>query len=817
MFFCSSGFGGELAVDIAPGPLQQALETFSQLTGLQILYDPALVQGRVTRGIKGTMDARIALSKLLSSTDIAFSFTGADAIALFKKSEPSPARVAEQPVSPRVVTVNGDRTSSGSYNIQTSLAATKVDESSLIVPVASQSLTQAILRDRQVNRLQDAIEYVSGSEVAPNGQSALGFQIRGLPTYQYYLDGVRVSPDLHHDGFRDMSNIERIEVIKGPASLLYGRTEPGGAINLVTKQPLTEPHTSWELQTGSFGRERAQLDAGGPVPDEANIFYRLNAAYEDESSFRGIRNRRIFVAPVLNWSPYEGTTTTLYAEFLDSHDLHDSGLPVIGNQLPPVPVTRSLETGNEVHTTDFRVGLKGTDAFYDEDWFLDFHLDGRWTQSPRSPGVALSADGLDPASCNPQSCPVTRELVSIPVSHGFTTFLSVDARGDFDFASTEHSLLVGLDGFVSAEYSELYTKSDPSLNTDLFNPRNSGVPVALLTDPDWSAHNRTAERWAGVYAQDQIQLGDTLYFLLGVRYDYVAEKIENIALNAIPDAFLPLGWYSYGGGDHRVQAVKGRAGFLWHPTRSLSLYANFMQNFGVSPGLYYSGNGTTQLFLPAEIAEQFEIGGKLELAEGRASASVALFDLSKRNISSPVLEPAIDNSSVQYLMNKVHHIGAEADLQGELLPGLQLLASYAYIDSRIDNIDSPWSGVSPLPKDYELLGATGNRLAGVPRHGGSLWTTYRMRQGELQGLKFGFGAVFRGVREGDNTNDYQLPGFAKFSAVAAYGWRAAGTNFSLQLNVDNMFDKRYYESLSGTRTVLPGAPRSWLATLTAEF
>src|SRR5262249_39546668 len=148
-----------------------------------------------------------------------------------------------------------------------------------------------------------------------------------------------------------------------------------------------------------------------------------------------------------------------------------------------------------------------------------------------------------------------------------------------------------------------------------------------------------------------------------------------------------------------------------------------------------------------------------EAPDGRGSASCALFYLTKENISSPILEPAIDNSSVQYLMERATNIGVEADVHGEVLPGLELLASYAYIHSRIDSYypwsQYPWYG-SP-PKAAEVVGWTGNQLGGVPRHGASLWSTYRVRAGGLRGLKLGFGAVARSRREGDNANDYQLP------------------------------------------------------------
>src|SRR5581483_6056864 len=176
----------------------------------------------------------------------------------------------------------------------------------------------------------------------------------------------------------------------------------------------------------------------------------------------------------------------------------------------------------------------------------------------------------------------------------------------------------------------------------------------------------------------------------------------------------------------------------------------------------------------------------------------------------------MNSTNVTFLMHAATNKGLEADFQGEVVPGLQLLASYAFINSRINNYVYPWYG--GIPKGSEQLGSTGNRLAGVPRHGGSLWATYRVAPGTaLHGLKFGVGAVARGVREGDNANDYQLPAFVRFSGVASYAWHAAGVSYTLQLNAHNLFDKRYFESLSGTRTVVPGTPRSWLASLIVGF
>jgi len=822
LLFCSFAHAADKQplFNIAPGPLQPALERLAAQTGLQLLYDPVLLEGHVTRGVAGSMTPKKALAKLLENTDIAFSFTADDAVALFRKSKPEIIPAVGDYDRPRTITISTNRSLADLYNSEMSVTATKVDESFLNVPLTSESVTAGVLRDLQVNRLEDALQYVSGAEIAPNGQSALGFILRGFPTYQYYLDGVRVSPDLHHDAFRDFANVERIDVVKGPASLLYGRTEPGGAINVITKQPLADPFLSVEQQGGSFGYERTELDAGGPVLGNHSLLYRFNGAYEDENSFRDIPgSHRVFFAPVVTWNSSQATSTTFYGEFLDSHDVHDSGLPIVGDRLPPVPAERSLEVGGEIHTKDYRIGIKGSHVFADG-WILRHHFDARWTTTPQTPQAALSDDGLDATRCMTGSCPVSRELVSIPESSGHTYFASVDALRDFSIWILRDSLLVGTDYFSSRGASRLTFRNDPSLATDSLQPSAGGINWSLLQDPDSSVLSSTQEDWIGAYVQNQLQVGNTLHLLIGGRFDAVHERINREGMqkfrDGLPFPIFPPGTintFNYGQTD-KLTAFKGRAGLLWHPLQTLSAYVNFSQNFGVSAGLF-AGDGNLQLLLPAEQAQEWEAGLKLESPHGRLAATFAWFNLFKQNIATPVLSPALDNSSIEFLMNGAHNTGLEADFRGELAPGLQLLANYAYIHSRIENYVGQW--IDGPPKNAELVGNLGDRMEGVPEHGGSLWASYHVDGGALRGLKLGFGGVARGNRKGDNLNDYQLPAFVKFSALAGYGWRAVDTNFEVQLNVDNLFDRRYFESLSGTRTVMPGMPRRFIATVRASF
>ena len=803
-----------IQIDLPAGLLQQAVEHLADITRLQILYDPDLLRGQVTRGLHGTLTAAKALEQLLAHTDITFVFTASDAVALHAraKTDTVPAQDGiETSSQARTVTITADRNRQLTYDSAPNVSSVKLDEPSLVVPVASASLPQQFLRDQKVARLDDIVEFISGTETVPDGESSSGFAIRGFPTYQYYLDGVRVSPDLHHDGFRDFADVDRVDILKGPASLLYGRTEPGGLINIITKKPLEQPLLALEQQVGSFDHKRTQLDAGGPLTAGGALLYRFNAAWENSGSFRDIpENRRIFVAPVMTLRVDEATDVTAYLEYLNSHDPADSGQPVVGDRLPPIPASRSLDEGGEIHTSDLRIGIEASHIFADG-WTTHAHLDARWLHAPQAPQIALASDGLVPIQCHPDTCPIVRQLVSIPAAQGYTYYASVDAARDFSFWHTRHAVLVATDFFATGAYSEWQTTSDFSLTTDLFDPKPMRLPPSLLDNPDQKTTRNTGERWYAVYAQDQVQIGANLYLLVGLRFD---SALAQVSQNVYSSSANFLGsHFSYSDSRATAHVFKQREGIVWRAKPWLSLYALYAQNFGATPGLYVGVDSPNALILPLQSESELEGGVKLGLADDRINATLAIFNLTKTNVASTLLEPALDASGFLFLTGKVRNRGLELDVHGEVLPGMQLLASYAFIDSRIDN-----AAVTPgTSGGTDLIGATGNRLFGVPRNGGSLWASYRVPGGPLRGLKLGAGGIARGAREGDNANNYALPGFVKWNVFASYDWRVGGKQVSAQLNVDNIFNKSYYESLSGTRTVMPGYPRRWVASLRLEF
>jgi iron complex outermembrane recepter protein len=399
-------------------------------------------------------------------------------------------------------------------------------------------------------------------------------------------------------------------------------------------------------------------------------------------------------------------------------------------------------------------------------------------------------------------------LTAIPVSRGYTYYASMDATRDFSIWRTRHSLLAGIDFFQTGAYSVSDLSSDFSLTTDLFHPHNVPVPVTLLGNPDLETSRNARERWEAAYLQDQVSLGGALYLLVGVRFDaaFVSISNEDKILTSVGQPYFEEG--------QQVHAVKQREGLVWHPLPWWSLYAKYTENFGATPGLYVPTSGASTILIPAQSATEWEAGVKLETADGRAAATLAVFDLTKKNISSPPLEPALDPQGLLYLTGTARNLGLEIDFHGEILPGLQALANYTYIASRI--IDG--TGNNPISTNGgEFVGNTGDRLFGVARNGGSAWGAYRFAGGVLNGLKFGAGVIVRGGREGDNLNDYGLPGFTRWNTFVSYNWHVKGMVMSAEANIDNLFNARYFESLSGTHTVVPASPRRWMASLRVDF
>jgi len=616
-----------------------------------------------------------------------------------------------------------------------------------------------------------------------------GFLIRGFQADAYYRDGVRVQ--FLNVGVRETANLERIEVLKGPAAVLYGRIEPGGLVNLVTKEPLASPYYSLQQQLGSFDFYRTTLDATGPLTQDDTMAYRLNLAYQNTGSFREfVESDSVFVAPVLRLDLGERTQASVYLEYQHEHQFDDNGIPIIGGRPAPIPRERNLqESGGQFTFEHTRLGFDWSHAFNDR-WTLRQRFDTLLADATAPPDDVFF-DGLeDPAKCNRQRCILKRVSASGP-KEDQTYYTSLDLSGRIETWGLGHSVVLGADYWRHPGKFRLDNQSLPSI--DVFNPVH--VPFDIRRQPLLGTITvDNEEQWYGFYLQDQVELPYHVYFLGGFRYDHATVHDELTGTDTSQD-----------------DAITPRFGLLWRPIPLLSLYGNYVENFGRSNGRAVTG------FLPPQSAQQWEAGVKTELLDGRLTASLAWFDLTKQGV--PVADPDPGRVAAGFVvpLGEARNRGLELDVAGEIGPGWKLIGSYAYSDSEITQ-----DRQAQFDENGNVIGFTsgnqGHRFFGVPRHGASLWTTYELQEATLRRLTFGVGVVARSQSEGDIANEFQIPGYAVVNLMAGYTWKQGPSKVSLQINVDNLLDHDYFlPSAFGQEFVGVGTPRSLLGLIRVEF
>ncbi|MBF2047905.1 MAG: TonB-dependent siderophore receptor [Elainella sp. C42_A2020_010] len=377
--------------------------------------------------------------------------------------------------------------------------------------------------------------------------------------------------------------------------------------------------------------------------------------------------------------------------------------------------------------------------------------------------------GLGPLQ--PDNRTVNREAST--TSGGTTTYsLVTDVVGTVNTGSVEHELLFGVDLRRQDESFDLFLGGD---TIDLFDPQYGNRDFGLTLGYD--ATQRRS--YVGVYAQDLISIFDNLKLLLGARYDLANQEYIG-RLEGESTLF------------QQDTQLSPRVGIVYQPIPPVSLYASWSRSF-FPLGDFGDRNADGTPFEPTT-GEQFEIGVKTEFLDGRLAATVALYDITRQNVLTD--DPDRPNFRIQ--VGEQRSRGVEFDVAGEILPGWNLIASYAYIDSEITEDNS---------------GFEGNRPRNVPEHSGSLWTTYEIQTGDLQGLGVGAGIFVVGDRPGDLANTFDLPSYVRTDAAIFY----RRDNWQVQLNLKNLFDVDYFESAISRNGVSPGAPFTILGTVSVRF
>jgi len=738
--------------NIPAQPLASALDALAQQTGLQPFYADGIMAGKRAPALSGRLTPLQAVQKLLAGSGLVYTFTADNAVAI-KQDGSAAAKVetlAAVTVLGRAVYDANDPYNTD-YNRQIASTATKTDTSIMETPMSIQVVPQAAIRDQQAFRLQDALKNVSGvQQRASNGGTTGGadaYVVRGFELgfrSNYYRNGIRMQKSS-----ADFANLDRVEVLKGPASGLYGRIEAGGLINLVTKKPSADPYYSIEQRFGSYDYYRTEASATGPLTQDGSLAYRLDMSYLDSNSFRDfVVNDRIFFAPSLNWKPSDRTEFNLSVEYMDDNRTYDAGLPVTGNRVAPAPISRTF----------VQEGLVDKDSY----WLVDFN----WTHSfndnwkLRNGMVVVDGDaGLQEVYADGRAAlngdtPRGAWFGSLAYD---TQTVYLDLTGKFKTFGIEHDLLIGGDYYHQRSVDHATARAMDNVNVFRDMPR---FDVQAAMAPPYLFNYIEDNEWFGVYGQDEITLWDKLHLLGGLRYDIATfgsgYSDQNLALAS--DAY----------DDIEETNLSPRVGILYQATEWLSLYGHFVESFGANNGRQASGKP----FDP-QTSTEYEGGIKTSFFDGRLTSTLAYYHLTKQN----VLTPDPSNRSLNVAIGEARSQGIEWDISGRLTDAISMIGTYAYTDTEVT-------------KDYS--GNQGKRLPYAPLHSGSLWLKYDFQQEMLRGFSVGAGIYAAGLRYGDTANSFYDDAYARLDVMAAYRFNIGKTRLTAQVNVNNVSDTQYY-------------------------
>lgn len=584
----------------------------------------------------------------------------------------------------------------------------------------------------------------------------------------------------------ELANVERLEVLKGPAAVLYGRLEPGGMINAVTKRPLSTPYYSLEQQFGSYDLYRTTLDATGALTADGNLLYRLNVSYLNKGSFRDFLDReQLFIAPSLTWRPRNDTEVNLTFEYRDEDLQFDSGIPAIGNRPAPVPISRRYdEPGNQDHHEvpvvefDFshhfnpdwtvRTGFLGVFADHDQEEIIPINI----RDDNRTIERGIFSDDLDSTSIS---------------NDEYSAYL--DLTGRFQAFETDHTVLVGTDYYRNENETQELTFGFAAIDTiDVFNPVYGTIDHdALLRNNPLDFFGINRDKWYGIYFQDHITLWDKIHILGGGRYDWADSKSG--------DSSTPFDDILFSEID--TERFSPRVGLTYQPWPWLSLYGNYVESFGAN-----NRRTADDRAQEPETATQYELGLKTELWDGLLNSTLAFYEITKQNILTADLSTPDPFDSVA--IGEARSRGIELDITGQITDRLSLIGTYALTEAKITKDNG---------------GNQGNRLPNVPTHAGSLWVKFDAIPDRFE---IGAGVYAAGQRQGDVLNSFQLPGYVRADAFAAYHWRVAGSRVTAQVNINNLFDKEYFYAgepfFAFPRVdILPAEPLTVLGSIRVEF
>ncbi|WCD78484.1 TonB-dependent siderophore receptor [Pseudomonas sp. TUM22785] len=737
--------------DIPSQPLLDALGEFTATTGIAVLRTTEEQLAGQAPAVRGRYTADQAMGLLLQGSGLSFRH-GAGSITLERPSGDGTLDLSQIDIS-----ASGQQSAFGpvsGYVATAAGTATKTDTPIIETPQSISVVTRDQITDIHAQSLRDVLGYTAGV-IATEADDRLtdtfvlrGFQISGST----FRDGMRYMSNIY-DGTQEPYGMERVEVLRGASSVLFGQAAPGGIINVVSKLPTREELHEIKAETGSNDRHQLATDHGGALTD--TLSYRFTALQRrSDTTTDHVPDDRTYIAPSLTWQPDDATSLTLLASYQKSRTAYVYGLPAEGTVLPNPNghISRHTFTGEPGYDksviTAWDIGYRFEHAFNDD---LKVRQNLRYFESENDmPSVWLDS------FIDPQMTTVARGAQDrVDDSRNFVVDTQLEAR--FHHQRVEQTVLAGVDYGDRHLQTDRYDYDLTPLN--VFNPVYGGTFTARGPAP-FSSRNRT--RQSGIYLQDQIKFDEKWVLLLGGRQDWAKQKEDAL----------------YGNDRSRQDsdAFTTRVGLVYLADNGLAPFVSYSESFEPQAGRSRAG----QDFDPTE-GEQYEIGIRYQPPGSNALYSAALYQLTRSNVltTDPV------NTNFQVQTGEIRSRGLELEAKADIGSNASVTASYAYTQAEVTKSNS---------------GNEGQKTGGMPRNMFSVWGDYRFGQVGPGELRAGTGVRYVDEVPGLFSTRIVAPSYTLVDAMLGY---AMGP-WDLTLNVTNLTDEDY---LSYTYAAFYGAER----------
>jgi iron complex outermembrane receptor protein len=764
----------ESEFDIPAGAMNTALAQFATAAGVNISFAPSVAQGQKSQGLQGRYTVDAGLRQLLAGSKLQAVPLANGSYSLIAKAEGDTVQLEPTSISGRAGESAGGPVDS--YVALRTASGSKTDTPIIEIPQSVSVITRQQMQAQGAQTVTNALRYVPGVKVEAYGLDPKGFDwlyIRGFngQASSDYLDGLRQQNNSYAFFRSEPYAYDRIDVVRGPASSLFGQGDAGGIINRVSKKPEANHVNEVELTAGNNDRRQGQFDIGGSLSDDQHLLYRVVGLARDAntqvdySDGHELKDDHLYIAPSFTWAPDEDTSLTLLTNF--ARDKNGGSV-----------FAYSTLDG---HTTSTLLGDHSFNHLNQEQYSLGYELRHRlnetweFRQNARYGQVDVIFQNLLPGSINPSTGNVTRAADRFD-QHMDAFNLDNQLQADFNTGPLIHKLLMGVDYTWQDADIARWRNLGPSLN--IYNPqygkdvtRPSAANSLSTIDYDQNIEQ------VGGYVQDQIKFDDHWILTAGGRYDYVRNAMDN---------------HVGASSTQKDNAFTGRLGLTYVTDFGLAPYVSYAESFTPNTGT----DSRASAFDPS-MAHQWEVGVKYQPTDA-ILMTVAAYDLTKTNVlTNEVVNGVITGFSVASGEQKSG--GIEAEIKARIDQNWDLIASYTYTDAEITK---------------STRGDQGNRPANVPKNMASAWLNYTFHDSLLNGLSLGGGARYTGELYGDNDNTFHVDSYTLFDAGASY---PLNKNVTLAVNAQNLFNKTYtatcddlYECYPGLRRiVLTSVKYSW--------